>query len=410
MRKILRLLFILLNVVLFISETAADSAILVHNTLNDIEACKGKLQLKLVRVWGGVNEEDENKFFETPTDVAIDKNGLVYICDMHRHCIKVFKSSGEYIRTLGRRGRGPGDLYAPLAIALSPAGELAVAEGGGWRIQRFNSKGKSTAIIRYNWPPFWIGVTSKDELAVYNSEKTFQTKKLIFINDNKGKTIRKIGIYHDKSETFIGSEPLQFTMDDSDNIYAANGYTPVIRKYSPDGRLLLAITYETPFKIPPVKITLNSRGDEIERLDENDYNVKLIKGSRNTQLKGKSRVGVCFGIGTDAQKRIYIVAGKRLLTEAEKKASAIGLSLIRIHRERMNYDILDKMKDIYRLLVFNQEGKLIAEAPLPNLCSDIQVHGNRIFVVDGDYYQWILEYEMNFEFGPVGRRDKGVEE
>jgi hypothetical protein len=38
---------------------AADRAVLVHNTLQDIEKCKGKLQLKLIRVWGG-DEEDLN--------------------------------------------------------------------------------------------------------------------------------------------------------------------------------------------------------------------------------------------------------------------------------------------------------------------------------------------------------------
>lgn len=40
----------------------ADRAVLVHNTLRDIEKCKGKLQLKFIRLWGGHEEEDENKF------------------------------------------------------------------------------------------------------------------------------------------------------------------------------------------------------------------------------------------------------------------------------------------------------------------------------------------------------------
>jgi hypothetical protein len=383
--------------VLTVLALAADRAVLVHNTRQDIEAVKGKLKLKLVRVWGGEDEADENKFFETPTCVAIDKNGLVYICDMHRHCIKVFKSSGEYVRTIGRRGKGPGDVFAPEHIALSPAGGLVVSELGGWRIQRLNAKGKSKAIIKCKWPPYWLGVTSKDELAIYNSKKMFQLKKLIFICDNKGKTIREIGTYHDKWKEFLGADKLQCTMDENDNIYAANSYTPVIRKYSADGKLLLAITYDTLIKIPPVKITLNSRGDEIEKVDENEYNFKVTKRGRNTQAKGKRRPGVCYGIGTDPQKRIYIVTRRRLFTEKERKAAAIGWSAVSVLRERMDFDVLDKIKDIYNLFVFNQEGKIIAEAEVPNFCDGIHIIRNRLFIVDGTYYQRILEFEISFE-------------
>jgi hypothetical protein len=41
---------------------AADRAVLVHNILQDIENCEGKLHLKLIRVWGGDEEKYLNKF------------------------------------------------------------------------------------------------------------------------------------------------------------------------------------------------------------------------------------------------------------------------------------------------------------------------------------------------------------
>ena len=122
---------------------AADRAVLVHNTLQDIENCKGKLQLKLIRIWGGDEEEDENKFFQTPTSVAVDDNQSIYICDFHNHCVKVFSNTGDYLRTIGRRGQGPGDMYAPNYISFSPGGDLLVCDFGNRRIQWFNSQGKS---------------------------------------------------------------------------------------------------------------------------------------------------------------------------------------------------------------------------------------------------------------------------
>lgn len=373
---------------------AADCAVLVRNSSKDIKACKGKLKLKLVRIWGGAEEEDENKFFETPIDVAADKNKRVFICDMHRHCIKVFESSGKYVRTIGRKGRGPQDMYAPKYIAISPNGGLTVYEFGGRRIQRFNSQGKSEHIIKQDIGTLWLGVTSNDEMAVYNHGDTFRSRKLISIIDNQGKTVKQIGTYHDKSKKRAGTELLRFAIDNNDNIYAANMYTPLIRKYSPDGKLLMAVTFKTPFKIPG-KITLNTRGDEIKRKGGN-MAVLQVERRGNITYTVKDRVRVVQAIGADSQERIYIVTRKRLLTDKEKRARVAMVTVESTYRGEVDFDIVENI-DVNRLLVFNTEGKVIAEAPLTTFCDGIHVNGDHIFIIDGYLNQRVLEYEMHFE-------------
>jgi hypothetical protein len=146
-KKIAFFLIVLCSQYLFVH--AADRAVLVHNTLHDIESCKDKLQLKLIRVWGGEEEEDENKFFKTPYSVAVEHNQLIYICDIHNHFVKVFSNSGDYVRTIGRRGQGPGDLYGPNYITFIPGGDLLVYEMGNRRIQWFSSNGKSKHILKH---------------------------------------------------------------------------------------------------------------------------------------------------------------------------------------------------------------------------------------------------------------------
>jgi hypothetical protein len=110
--------------VLCTSLWAADRAVLVHNTLEEIEACKGKLKLKLVKVWGGDEEDDEKKFFRTPSYVAVDKKGDIYITDAYNHHIKVFDNDGKYLRTIGRKGQGPGDTHRPRRLTFTPEGDL----------------------------------------------------------------------------------------------------------------------------------------------------------------------------------------------------------------------------------------------------------------------------------------------
>jgi sugar lactone lactonase YvrE len=382
---------------------ASSQAVLVHNTMEEINAREGKLHLKLIRVWGGAEEEDENKFFKTPKAIAVSANKQVYICDQHSHHIKVFDFAGKYLRTIGGKGRGPGDLYGPYNIAFSPDGDLVVNEAGGRRIQWLTPEGKSIRVLKNIFFANWMAVTSKNEPVVYNHKKTFEARKLVSIYDKKGNTVKEIGVYHDQSKSFFNSEKLRFSIDGSDNIYAANKGTPVIRKYSPEGKLIMAVTFDAPFGIP-VRISLNPAKDEIENAAEREESPVEIRRSKkgvSIQLgnpKGKDwpMIGICTGMAIDSKERIYIVTLKRKLTDSEMMGTAISGGITgEVDRKRLNFDIVENI-DVNRLLVFNPEGRIIAEAAMTTFCDDLYIFADRIFIVDGLCNQRILEYEMSF--------------
>jgi hypothetical protein len=383
------------------SLTASGRAVLIHNSIKDIDACKGKLKLELVRVWGGDEEEDESKFFKTPGDVAVDeKNDLVYICDEHAHCIKVFKHSGEYVRTIGQKGKGPGDIYTPTIIALFSNGDLIVNEYFGCRIQYFSSEGKSKYILKTgNIGLQWIGLTSKNQMIAYNRDDTFKSKKLVSIRDEEGNILKRIGTYHDKSGSRVGSEMLRFAVDESDNIYGAYLDTPLLLKYSPDDQLLLAITFTPPFKIPKVKISLNSRKTEIKRKDSEDSEavVEVKRTNKSAIMVTSSKKKRIFNaMDVDSKQRIFVVTPKRLETEKEFKARRGAITPEGVIRSDMDFEIT-KNTDINRLLVFSPEGRVVAETQLTGMCERIRISGNHIFIIDGIHNQRILEYKMIFE-------------
>lgn len=50
----------------------------------------------------------------------------------------MFDSEGAFVRTIGRKGQGPGELKSPCCLALGPGGRLWVRDGGNRRYQSYD--------------------------------------------------------------------------------------------------------------------------------------------------------------------------------------------------------------------------------------------------------------------------------
>lgn len=164
--------------------------------------------------------------------------------------------------------------------------------------------------------------------------------------------------------------------------------------------MVMAITFDPPFELP-VKISLNERGDEIKRVEDEDYTDEYRETrsgkSITIQGEGKRRKGVCSYLGMDPEKRIYLVTLKRIRTIEEIKKGPIVMWSKKFVKVLDREKASEQKLDYLRILVFNPEGKVIAEAPLSTRCTNMYVSGNRMFIMDTAINQRILEYEMHFE-------------
>ncbi len=76
------------------------------------------LELKDDLSIGGPDAQGDSALDQVRTFV-VDDAGTIYVLDQQASHIKVFDASGKYLRTIGRKGQGPGELEYPMTLSLN---------------------------------------------------------------------------------------------------------------------------------------------------------------------------------------------------------------------------------------------------------------------------------------------------
>jgi sugar lactone lactonase YvrE len=87
--------------------------------------------------------------FNQPSDVLVAPNGDVFVADGHggesNARIVKFDKDGQFLKTWGKKGSGPGEFDTPHGLVMDAQGRLLVADRGNSRIQVFDQDGKFLA-------------------------------------------------------------------------------------------------------------------------------------------------------------------------------------------------------------------------------------------------------------------------
>jgi DNA-binding beta-propeller fold protein YncE len=89
------------------------------------------------------------KWFDRLSSVTVDAAGKrAYVVDIggvtsEQHRVRVFDAvSGAHLFDFGKRGKGPGEFNLPRDVAIGKDGQLYVVDGGNFRVQIFEADGK----------------------------------------------------------------------------------------------------------------------------------------------------------------------------------------------------------------------------------------------------------------------------
>jgi len=205
-------------------------------------------------------EGKEEQMFMNIISIDVSEDGTIYILDGKAANIKVFDSSGGFLKTIGKRGQGPGEFGRPESFSITPQDEIAVNDPGRRSIQFLDMDGNFLRQIPVN-QPFFTGprfISSGDMIAsyaIFGEEFKVVLEKL----DNKLKPILifatipmlKIPKVHIFLYQFVYD--LRWDVTNEDEIIWGALTTPEYELYihNKDGKLVRKITKE----YDPIEIT-----------------------------------------------------------------------------------------------------------------------------------------------------------
>jgi hypothetical protein len=279
MKAIIRIAISVFSIVVLLSYTAGqkiktvDDVKIIQNKKkpNPPKGTLSKIKLELETVIG--ESEDPDKAFSQLSSFVVDNDGIVYALDFKEQKIKVFDAEGQFVRSFGEKGQGPGELQMPAGIHLAPGFELAVDDALAKKMIYFTKEGKyirdvsyatRLALVNLLMDPFgnFIGREMKleDQKMFFEIVKLDTELKSVFSLDKIGFPIPIPG--SGKKINLMDAISI-FQFDSAGNIYYGRNRDYEINMYTPKGKLVKSIRKE----FQPQKITEEDKEEILSRLD-----------------------------------------------------------------------------------------------------------------------------------------------
>ncbi len=122
---------------------------------------------------------DGTDTLDAPSDILVAPDGSIFVADGHggdtNARIVKFDKDGKFIKTWGRKGKGPGEFDSPHGLAMDSAGRLFVADRSNSRIPIFDQNGNFLEEWRQFGRPSGIYITKDDVIYVADSNPSDKT-------------------------------------------------------------------------------------------------------------------------------------------------------------------------------------------------------------------------------------------
>ncbi len=197
-------------------------------------------KLAALQVWG--SEGSTEGRFLNPRAIAISPQGQVYVADSGNHRIQVFDQNGNFLKAWGGvEGTNPGELTEPWGIAISEDGRVYVADTWNHRIQVFDEDGNF--ITEFGTYANTNGAADVGPGDFWGPRGIVIDKAgNVYVADTGNKRIQKFTPDGEYSGVWGGGgvvpgrfeEPVDVAIDGNGNLYVTDTWNHRIQKFDPD--------------------------------------------------------------------------------------------------------------------------------------------------------------------------------
>ena len=207
--------------------------------------------------------------------------------DSGNNRIQVFDPTGNYLKTIGREGKGPGEFQVLFSIDINDDGHLYIYDRGKRSMERFDREGKFIKSTRLQGNYSYIRITGPDLFCaplidVIYPDLMIWRRAFPSREDSKDlKCISSVSINDETKKEFCTGLPEDgithgsqinanvFETDNHYNLFVAFKHQNKIEKYTPDGHLLFTIDRPLNYSIEYKTVEKIWRsGDYQEKLPE----------------------------------------------------------------------------------------------------------------------------------------------
>jgi hypothetical protein len=314
----------------------------------------------------GKAEGAEEYLFSSINGYDVDQEDNVYIIDGSAAQIRVFDRQGRFLRTIGKKGQGPGEFQYPLFIQISNQEEIFIFDVFVNKLQRFSKAGLFINAVLSRVPGInLIKVDSEGRMIGSRGGLEPIGGRELKILNSEGNLLMDIAkaepdlTKRDIREFDIGKPRLCFSVSRKDHIYWGFPDRYEIKVVDASGKLLKIIRNQS----KRIDISVEDKA-----VFEKNYVVELKRGWK---LVFRDQFPFFDDISLDDQERLFV----RTYEKAEGSP------------ERFFYDI------------FNPEGKYLAKIPIAaNLNSRSVWKNGKLYTreTDPEGFEKITRYRVEW--------------
>jgi len=234
----------------------------------------GEIELKLeVDLSIGGEDVDENYMFRRVSDIEVDEEGNIYVLDSIECRIQKYDKDGKYLKTIGRKGEGPGEFQRASSMYFDSEGKLYVNEFR--KIHIFEKNGVFEKTIIPKSPLSNFGVTKKGSIFGHSYTFTEEGATMdIMIMDSEGKRTSTVANFPESTASVqVGRGVLMTTPPYSPGLY----FCPLNNESGIYG-------YSAEYKLFFIK----SSGEIVYRIDKDEKRQRTSKKEESDYVKERA--------------------------------------------------------------------------------------------------------------------------